>query len=153
MKRGSKDRGPKKKPSVPAAPIAAAAPYAVEFSETAFAAYESLYRKMQEAEGRADAHSAHHTVFRMIEEVIKVFIPRNPINKDYGLSAPLSQFFRIKKGRYRICWAASSQQRKVCILFISETLRKQGDANDPYEIFQKLVDSGKLDSALERLKK
>lgn len=108
---------------------------------------------MRDAESRGEQHSAHHTVFRMVEEVIKVFIPRNPVSKDYGLSGPLSQFFRVKKGRYRICWAASSKQRRVCILFISETLRKQGDASDPYNIFEKLVASGKFNSALDKLKK
>ena len=134
-------------------PAASPAPYDVEFSEAAFREYEKLYRKMQEAENRGDRHSGHHTVFRMVEEVIKVFIPRNPVNKDYGLHGSLSEFFRVKKGRLRICWAASSQKRRACILFISETLRKQGDARDPYAIFEKLVASGKFDSALGKLKK
>ena len=146
----AKEPAAKKKADAPAEP---STPYAVEFSDTAFQVYASLYRKMQEAESRGEHHSAHHTVFRMVEEVIKVFIPRNPLDKNYGLHGSLSQFFRVKKGRYRICWAASSKQRKVCILFISETLRKQGDASDPYNIFEKLVASGKFNSTLDQLEK
>jgi mRNA-degrading endonuclease RelE of RelBE toxin-antitoxin system len=107
-------------------PAASPAPYDVEFSEAAFREYEKLYRKMQEAENRGDRHSGHHTIFRMVEEVIKVFIPRNPVNKDYGLHGSLSEFFRVKKGRLRICWAASSQKRRVCILFISELSASRG---------------------------
>lgn len=126
-------------------------PYDVELSDSAAAVYSALYKKMEEAEARGDGSSNHHTVFRMVEDVIKNFIPRDPINKKYGLSGPLSSFFRIKKGRYRICWAASSEKRKVIVLFISETLRKEGDANDPYNIFTKLVMSGKFDDVLSRL--
>jgi mRNA-degrading endonuclease RelE of RelBE toxin-antitoxin system len=139
------------KPKAAIQPPSSSAPYAVEFSNTAAEVYANLHQKMKDAEARGDTSSNHHTVFKMVEEVIKNVIPRDPINKKYGLSGPLSRFFRIKKGRHRICWAASSQKRKVCILFISETMRKEGDVNDPYNIFTKLVLSGKYDDVLRRL--
>jgi hypothetical protein len=41
--------------------------------------------------------------------------------------------------------------RRICILFISETLRKDGDSNDPYEIFQGHLESGIFDKALQAL--
>jgi hypothetical protein len=123
----------------------------LEFSETAFEVYQNLHHKMVEAEKRGDTSSSHHTVFRMVEDAIKHFIPRHPVDKQFGLTGPLSKFFRIKKGRHRICWAASSQYHKVCILFISETMRKAGDANDPYKIFQKLVESGQYKNLLGKL--
>ena len=126
-------------------------PYDVELSDSAAAVYADFYRKMKDAEARGHKSSAHHTTFRMIEDVIKNVIPQDPINRKYGLSGPLSRFFRLKKGRYRVCWAASSEKRKVVILFISETLRKEGDVNDPYNIFTKLVMSGKFDDVLSRL--
>jgi mRNA-degrading endonuclease RelE of RelBE toxin-antitoxin system len=134
-----------------ARPASPALPYGVEFSATAAAVYRSLHRKMKDAEARGDMASSHHTKFRMVEEVIKKVIPSDPLNKKYGLSGPLSRFFRIKKGPHRICWAASSEKRVVCILFISETLRKEGDINDPYNIFTKLVMSGEYNDILGRL--
>ncbi len=130
---------------------ASSAPYDVEFSDKAFTVYESLHQKMIEAEKRGEVSSSHHTVFRMVEDAIKNFIPRHAIDRNHGLTGPLSKFFRVKKGRYRICWAASSEHRKVCILFISETMRKAGDPNDPYNIFQKLVQSGQFDHLLGKL--
>jgi len=42
------------------------------------------------------------------------------------------------------CWAANSATRKVTTLFISETLRKEGDPQDPYNIFTKRVLSGEF---------
>lgn len=134
-----------------AQPTTPSPPYGVEFSQTAAAVYQNLHQKMMDAEARGDLTSSHHTKFRMVEEVIKKVIPSDPLNKKYGLSGPLSRFFRIKKGRHRICWAASSEKRVVCILFISETLRKEGDINDPYNIFTKLVTSGKYNDILGRL--
>jgi mRNA-degrading endonuclease RelE of RelBE toxin-antitoxin system len=135
----------------PAAVPVPSGPYDVDLTESAAKVYESLYLKMKEAEARGETSSAHHTCFRVVEEVIKKIIPSDPINKKYGLSGPLSRFFRIKKGRHRICWAASSTKRKVCILFISETLRNEGDVNDPYNIFTKLVLSGQYDDLLGKL--
>lgn len=126
-------------------------PYDVGLTETAASVYESLHQKMIDAEARGEHSSSHHTTFHMVQEAVKVTIPRDPINKRYGLSGPLSRFFRLKKGRLRICWAANSKTRKVVILFISETLRKEGDVNDPYNIFTKLVMSGKYDGVLSDL--
>ena len=43
------------------------------------------------------------------------------------------------------------RMRRVCIMFISETLRKEGDANDPYLILQSMIDSGTFDSIFQQL--
>lgn len=118
---------------------------------SAEAVYAKLFKNMKDAEARGDTASSHHTKFRMVQDAIKNIIPRNPIDKSYGLSGPLSDYFRIKKGRMRICWAASSANRKVTILFISETMRKEGDANDPYEIFTKLALSGEFDKFIGKM--
>jgi mRNA-degrading endonuclease RelE of RelBE toxin-antitoxin system len=138
---------PKSQPP-PKSVSAPSAPYEVEIVPTAAAVYTKLHQNMKNAEAKGEQNSAHHTTFRMVQEAIKTIIPRNPIDKNYGLSGPLSGYFRIKKGRMRICWAANSVTRKVTILFISETLRKEGDANDPYNIFTRLVMSGAFEKFL-----
>lgn len=132
-------------------PVPSSLPYEVSFTDAAFEVYDKLHQNMVDAEKQGKVASEHHTKFRMVEEAIKKIIPADPINKKYGLSGPLSQFFRTKKGRMRICWAASSAKRAVCILFISETLRKEGDVNDPYNIFTKLVMSGAYHDILNQM--
>jgi mRNA-degrading endonuclease RelE of RelBE toxin-antitoxin system len=138
-----------KTPAPEQKPPAAVAPYLIEMVPSAEAVYRKLHQNMHDAEARGEKSSSHHTTFRMIQEVIKTIIPRNPIDRSYGLSGPLSKYFRIKKGRMRICWAANSATRKVTILFISETMRKEGDASDPYNIFTKRVMSGEFQKFLE----
>jgi mRNA-degrading endonuclease RelE of RelBE toxin-antitoxin system len=143
-KRRHKAQPPEHEPAV-----AASAPYQVEMVPSAEAVYRKLYQSMQDAEAKGEKSSSHHTTFRMVQEAIKTIIPRNPIDRSYGLSGPLSKYFRIKKGRMRICWAANSAARRVTILFISETMRKEGDASDPYNIFTKRVMSGEFEEFLK----
>lgn len=89
-------------------------------------------------------------MLKMVDGVLDR-IPHDPINKRYALSGPLANIFRMKKGRLRICWLASSQKREVTVLFISETLRKEGDVRDPYKVFTDLVMSGRFDEVFDRL--
>lgn len=111
---------------------------------SAEAVYVDLYRKAKLARKRGDYTSAHCTTFNMIREAVREIIPADPVNRTHALSGNLSNVFRIKKGRYRVCWIASSQLRRVCVLYISESLRKQGDVNDPYKIFAQAVMSGQF---------
>jgi mRNA-degrading endonuclease RelE of RelBE toxin-antitoxin system len=87
----------------------------------------------------------------MVEEAIERIIPRDPHNRKHALRDNLSNIFRLQKGRLRICWIASSEMRRVCVLFISETLRKEGDANDPYWLFEKMLMSGELDKYFQQM--
>jgi hypothetical protein len=120
--------------------------FEVDMTETAIATYQGLYRQAKAAEKRGDYSSSHITAFEMVRDAVRRIIPADPLNKEHALRGDLSNIFRLKKGRMRICWIASSKIRRVCIMFISETVRKAGDAADPYVIFQSMVDSGKFDA-------
>lgn len=141
--RGEKDAQEKVQPSPQ--------PYTVEMTASAEAVYTDLYRKAKAAEASGHAGSSHATTFNMVREAIKTIIPNDPLNKRYALRGKLSNIFRLRKGRLRICWIASSRMRRICILFIAQTLRKEGDANDPYVIFQNLLESGRFDEVMQKL--
>jgi mRNA-degrading endonuclease RelE of RelBE toxin-antitoxin system len=141
---GKGGKGDQAKPSSPL-------PYVVDMTASAEAVYADLYRKCKTAESSGHAESAHCTTFHMVQDAVKKIIPQDPINKRFALRGELSNVFRIRKGRIRIMWIASASMRRICILFISETLRKEGDANDPYEIFQGHLESGIFDKALQEL--
>jgi len=110
-----------------------------------------LASKSKVAELKGDPTNAACTTFRMVKEAIKIIIPQSPVDRKYALSGNLANIFRIKKGRHRICWIASTQHRVIFILFISESLRKDGDANDPYRVFAKMVMTGEFDSMFDQL--
>lgn len=120
------------------------AAYQVDMTASAEAVYVELRKKCKEAQKKGDYTSSHCTVFNMVRSAIREAIPRDPLNRAYALSGDLSNIYRIKKGRYRICWIASSKVKRICILYISETMRKEGDVSDPYRIFAHAVMSGQF---------
>ena len=117
---------------------------------TAEGVYKAMARRAKAAEAAGDYVNAHCTTFNMVREAITRIIPNDPLNKSYALRGELSNIFRLRKGRIRICWIASSRMRRICVLFISETLRKEGDASDPYAIFQSLLESGVFDEVIRK---
>jgi mRNA-degrading endonuclease RelE of RelBE toxin-antitoxin system len=125
-------------------------PYQVDMVASAEEIYKSLARLSKAAEAAGDYVNAHCTTFHMVRDAITRIIPNDPLNKSYALRGDLANIFRLRKGRMRICWIASSQMRRICILFISENLRKEGDANDPYEIFKSLLNSGIFDGMIRK---
>jgi mRNA-degrading endonuclease RelE of RelBE toxin-antitoxin system len=125
--------------------------YGVELTATAEKTFSRLYQEAQECIDAGDGSNSKVTLFRMVEEIVTKIIPHDPFSTSRALSGKLSKFFRIKKGRIRVCYTGSSEQRKIIILYISETPRKEGDVNDPYAIFTKLVMSGRFDKEIANL--
>src|SRR5271157_5394096 len=106
-------------------------PYTVEMTASAEAVYADLYRKAKAAEASGHSGSAHATTFNMVREAIKTIIPNDPLNKRYALRGKLSNIFRLRKGRLRICWIASSRMRRVCILFIAQPCARKATPTTP----------------------
>ncbi len=125
--------------------------YEIELTQGAEETYRRLYEDAQRCLERGDETNARVTAFRMVEEAINKIIPSDPFNPCRSLAGPLANIFRVKKGRMRICYAGSSQQRRLVVLYISETLRKEGDAHDPYAVLAEMLGSGEFDGILAEL--
>jgi len=125
--------------------------YLVELTKEAQRVYQRLYEEAQECLETGDRTNSKVTTFRMIEEVLDKIIPHDPFNPSRALTGIFSNIFRIKKGRMRVCYIGSSQERKIIVLYISDTPRKHGDVNDPYSVFSRLVLSGRFDKFFEIL--
>jgi len=125
--------------------------YTLELTESAERVYSSLCEAAQKCIDSGDVTNSKVTLFNMVEEILDKIIPHDPFAPERGLSGPLSGLFRVKKGRVRVCYAGASQQNRIVVLYISDTPRKQGDSNDPYALFTKLVTSGKYDHIFDKL--
>lgn len=125
--------------------------YRVELTPTAQKAYEEMHADAQACISAGDRSNAKVILMRIVDDAIDNIIPHDPLSVRNALSGPLSNLFRVKKGRLRIYYAASSTERKIVILFISQTLRKAGDVNDPYSIFTRLVMTGRFDQVFAQL--
>lgn len=150
----AKQRGRRRHPGrhapTPRVVVSAPIAYTVQLTESAERVYRSLHDRVNAVNDRDEVSSSHHTALRMVDEALDT-IQRDPLNKKYALTGVLKNTFRIKKGRMRICWIASSEHRTAVVLFISETLRKEGDAHDPYKLFTDLVMTGRYDELFDRL--
>jgi mRNA-degrading endonuclease RelE of RelBE toxin-antitoxin system len=125
--------------------------YEVELTATAEATYNRIFTEAQACIKAGDLANSKVTLLKQVDEVIDNFIPHDPCNPQRALRGPLTNIFRISKGRMRICYVASSHSKKVVVLYISDTPRKSGDASDPYSIFTRMVLSGKFDEVFTRL--
>jgi len=86
-----------------------------------------------------------------VEEVLERIIPHDPFSPSRALSGVLSGIFRVKKGRTRICYIGSSKTKRIVVLYISDTPRKQGDSKDPYAVLTKMVHAGKFGELIKRI--
>ncbi len=125
--------------------------YDVKLTATAEKTYSRIYEEAQKCLANNDPSHPKVTLLKQVDEVIDKIIPHDPFNPKRALSGSLSNIFRISKGRMRICYAGSSKQKQLVVLYISETPRKEGDVRDPYAIFTHLVLSGEYDSIFEDL--
>ena len=125
--------------------------YDIELTETAEKVYLRAFEEAQEYIRRDDPANSKVKHFRIIQETLDTIIPHDPFHPSRALSGALSNIFRIKKGRVRICYIGSSQRKKITVLFISDTPRKAGDRCDPYEIFSRILNSGKMDDFFDDL--
>jgi len=125
--------------------------YAVEMTAIAERVYRRIYDDAQECLRIEDTSNSRVKLLRIVDDALDNLIPHDPFSPDRALSGFLSNTFRIKKGRLRICYIGSSQKRRITILYISDTPRKLGDVHDPYAVFTSLVMSGKFDEAFDAL--
>ena len=125
--------------------------HTVELTPTAEKVYHRAFDEAQQCIARGDATNAKVKHFRIIQEALEKVIPNDPFNPKRALSGSLSNIFRVKKGRTRICYVGSSQKKKIVVLYIADTPRKAGDRNDPYAVLGRVLRSGDLDSFFDTL--
>jgi len=127
-------------------------PYVLELSAQAETVYRRLSDDAQRCIDSGDETNSKVTQLRMVDEALDRIIPHDPFARDRALAGPLAGIYRVKKGRIRICYIGRSDTRRIIVLYISDTPRKQGDVNDPYKVITRMVTSGKLDHLFEKVR-
>ncbi len=125
--------------------------YKIELTPTAQKTYEDMYSEAQACMAAGDKANAKVTALNMVDDAIDNIIPHDPFSRSNSLTGPLANLYRVKKGRMRIYYAASSRDKRIVILYISETPRKAGDINDPYAIFTRMVMTGRFNEIFTEL--
>lgn len=111
---------------------------------------EALKEQVKELRARlTEAEYSQHEVVKLaarVRQADQTIIPQDPDRKDYRLSGILRKYRRYKQGlqRYRLFFCFSNTPPIILYLYLNDEkhLRKDGDKNDPYAEFQRLVDRG-----------
>jgi toxin YhaV len=98
-----------------------------------------------------DDYQTHSTVklFAAIAIGIESKIPSDPFAAHFALTGALKRYSRMKKmelpGRYRLFFRVfdTAEMKAIVILWLGYP-RKEGDKNDCYEIFTKMVNRGEF---------
>jgi toxin YhaV len=113
-------------------------------------------RRLQDALSE-QAYRTHPTVklAAAVHRLVTQVVPQDPNRPEFQLKGDLAQYRRAKQHglppRYRLFWVFSSSERVIIFLYLNDetTLRKEGDQNDPYEIFARMVRRGEIGSDFE----
>lgn len=100
-------------------------------------------------------------LLRAVLDSIRDDVPANPDHEKFRLGKTLdaySNWRRVKRGlppRYRLFFKFTSAQRKVIYAWLNDegTLRKDGDKNDVYEVFKRLLRRGDVPDSVDELLK
>jgi toxin YhaV len=120
--------------------------------------WEDLTAKVVKLKSRLDPKDfvTHPDVklLKAIDSGIRDKIPADPFASHFSLRKPLNKYGRLKKmglpQRYRLFFRAFADQRVIIILWLGFP-RKEGDRRDCYQVFSRMVASGKLPDSYESL--
>lgn len=120
--------------------------------------WEDLTAKVVKLKSRLDPKDfvTHPDVklLKAIDSGIRDKIPTDPFANHFSLRKPLNKYGRLKKmglpQRYRLFFRVFADQRIIIILWLGFP-RKEGDRRDCYQVFSRMVASGKLPDSYESL--
>lgn len=106
-----------------------------------------------------DEYTRHPTVklAAAISRLVREIVPRDPNAAEFRLKGTLSTFRRAKghglPPRYRVFWVFSSHHKIIIFLYLNTAgvLRKEGDKNDVYAVFERILRRGEIASDFESI--
>lgn len=121
---------------------------------------EELRKKVRKLKSElSESEYVSHSDVKLLAAVmagIKEKITLDPFADHFALIGPLKKYGRLKKmgldSRYRLFFKAfDTGERKVLIILWLGYPRKDGDKNDCYTVFKKMVAQGRLPESMEEL--
>ena len=125
-------------------------PYVLKIHQLLSQRIDALKTLVKELKVTIDDHAyRQHPLVKFayrVRHAMEEIIPENPDRPEYRLTGELRKYRRYKQGlqRYRLFFCFSNQPRIILYLYLNDEkyLRKEGDKNDPYEVFKKFVKQG-----------
>jgi toxin YhaV len=104
-----------------------------------------------------EAEWLQHSDVKLLKAVmvgIREKIPQDPFAAHFALGGPLSRYARLKKmglpSRYRLFFKPDRDRKVIVILWLGYP-RKDGDKNDCYTVFEKMISKGEFPANIDEL--
>ncbi|MBW4697191.1 MAG: type II toxin-antitoxin system YhaV family toxin [Aphanocapsa lilacina HA4352-LM1] len=105
-----------------------------------------------------EKYRMHATVklYTAMMSAIKERIPEDPFAGHFALQGPLKKYGRVKKmglpSRYRLFFRAieTEQSKAIFVLWLGYP-RKEGDKNDCYKAFRRMIENGEFPESFDEL--
>ena len=103
------------------------------------------------AEAELAPHGAPATLYRSVLRLVTDIIsdPVHAFDLKYRLRPPLGSVFRVKAGRLRVFFLASSTHQRSIVLAVG--FRKEGDKRDAYTELERWISRGDFDPQFAEL--
>jgi toxin YhaV len=120
--------------------------------------WEDLTARVRKLKSRLESEDfIRHPDVKLLKAVdtgIRAKIPLDPFASHFALRKPLQKYGRLKKmglpQRYRLFFRAFADQQIIIVLWLGFP-RKEGDRQDCYQVFSRMVANGKLPESYESL--
>jgi toxin YhaV len=120
--------------------------------------WEELKNKAIQLKSRLDPEAfVRHPDVKLLKAIdtgIRAKISLDPFASHFALRKPLNKYGRLKKmglpQRYRLFFRAFAEQKVIIVLWLGFP-RKEGDRQDCYAVFTRMVANGKLPESYESL--
>jgi toxin YhaV len=120
--------------------------------------WEDLTARVRKLRSRLEPEDfIRHPDVKLLKAVdvgIRAKISLDPFASHFALRKPLQKYGRLKKmglpQRYRLFFRAFAEQQIIIILWLGFP-RKEGDRQDCYQVFSRMVANGKLPESYESL--
>jgi toxin YhaV len=102
-----------------------------------------------------------HPKAKLLAAIVRIIthdVPRDPGHSDFRqggtLGTAYTSWFRAKfHGRFRLFFRFDSQWKAIIYAWVNldSGLRKEGDKNDPYNVFRRMLERGRPPTSFEEL--
>lgn len=134
----------------------------VYFHNVFISKIRNLHREVKSLKAQDPTGFIHHPKAKVFSGIIKSIqrVPLNPDDPEFRLGGALGDFTswrRVKNGllpRYRLFFKFFSTPKEIFFAWFNDefTLRKDGDKNDVYKVFQRLLSRQEIPEDIKTLR-
>ena len=124
--------------------------YVVDITETAQRVYERVYAEAEACRINGDLTNSKVDLLRWLDDAIDTELLHDPFCQSRSLEG-VAALYQYSGSKLRIGYTGSKHSPLITILYICDTLRKEGRASDPHSELMRMIRTGQIDHVFDKL--